>query len=738
MRDAPSPELIELLSRQRLALPRQLAAVGRRVRRLAGNLPAFDSAWLDALVQAGQITPFQAREIKAGRGQQLACGPHVAASRRPTLGYAEVFETDGILLTRSPIDLGRRDAITEQLSEIVARCLAHESACFTPLLDHGIDGDQFWTAWECPEGVRAADWMIENGRFPPLVVLEIARRMLVGMCELEFRGLVHGDLHARTLFIHRGEIALPFAGLRGVLRPVEPSSDCQLPPHCYETLAPERVADAAPPNAASEIFACGCVWWHLLTGRPPIAGGNSAAKRRAAAEHTIPDVRRWAPDTPEVLAELISACTSPQPSDRPRSFGEMARILGPPAADGARRISKAMRRAERWVLPRPRRKITRSRVLHQLGEVAAVAACLLLVVAAWRWMGPLKSESHSVAAKPITPPAMVAKLEPVAIAEPEVQQASFEPPVEKPDPKIPEPLRLPEGRMVRLTSLSPTAGQRICGEADGRVVVTLPADGLTIDVDALQFENIDFLAAENATASSAMLMLRAPSATFSGCRFLGPARTESVPTAIRWESSSTDDWLPTDENMTFNSCAFHRVNAAVERLSHRTASIEMRNVLQTRSACLVRCSLASGAKPLQLELDRCTLRETGAALQITEIATLESRLDRIRIAASDCVFQLKGQRAIIELPIEFDDVHLTQLKWVGTGSLCALPSQLAAIVEHGEQAEVVDDEKLAISGLARSSLSFAGDDLDSATASELRRWVAARRSPEPPGITASD
>jgi hypothetical protein len=102
------------------------------------------------------------------------------------------------------------------------------------------------------------------------------------------------------------------------------------------------------------------------------------------------------------------------------------------------------------------------------------------------------------------------------------------------------------------------------------------------------------------------------------------------------------------------------------------------------------------------------------------------------------VFQLNPQRALIELPVEFDEAQLSQIKWMGSGSLCSLPSQLAAVVENGEQAEAVDDAKLEISGLARSTLDFAGDDLDAAASSELRRWVAARRSKAPPGISASE
>ena len=57
-----------------------------RVRRLARDLPAFESVWVDALAQARKLTPFQAAQINAGRGESLAVGPYVLAAPLPGTG----------------------------------------------------------------------------------------------------------------------------------------------------------------------------------------------------------------------------------------------------------------------------------------------------------------------------------------------------------------------------------------------------------------------------------------------------------------------------------------------------------------------------------------------------------------------------------------------------------------------------------------------------------------------------
>ena len=62
-----------------------------------------------------------------------------------------------------------------------------------------------------------------------------------------------------------------------------PERFADLLPEAYDYLAPERVTLGEPPNVSSDIYACGCVWWQMLCGRPPLGGGDSLTKLHAAA-----------------------------------------------------------------------------------------------------------------------------------------------------------------------------------------------------------------------------------------------------------------------------------------------------------------------------------------------------------------------------------------------------------------------------------------------------------------------
>ena len=71
MSEQPSAELLAQLEQLGLATAEQVAAMRPRVRKLAGKLPWFDSLWVDALRQSRLVTPYQATELCAGRGEQL-------------------------------------------------------------------------------------------------------------------------------------------------------------------------------------------------------------------------------------------------------------------------------------------------------------------------------------------------------------------------------------------------------------------------------------------------------------------------------------------------------------------------------------------------------------------------------------------------------------------------------------------------------------------------------------------
>lgn len=426
MRDDAPPQLVNLLERLGLASSWDFRRVRARVRRLARDLPLFESVWIDALQQAGTLTPLQAAELNAGRGEQLGVGPLVLAKKTDSHGYATSYRGREILtrqlarITLTPLPGHDADVCwpeSGRLESLVQRLSAAEIPGIAAIERFGVERGQLWTSSRWFAGRSARDWLIRHGRFAPDQVLEIARQMAAALAALEQAGVLHTDISAsRLLLTTEGQAVLTEPGLRALVRPAEGYAHADLQPEAFDYLAPERVGESRPPSAASDLYACGALWWHLLTGRPPLGGGNSLTKLRAAQRARIGDVRRLTVEVPQPLSAAIAQCLARDPAARPASFAALAEALGIPSAIRRQSLARAVRTRPTT----PRLISTESpRAASPARLWMATATAALVLAAATRPWWPLVTDSvtgGSASAKSLERPrrviAQVEKTEP--------------------------------------------------------------------------------------------------------------------------------------------------------------------------------------------------------------------------------------------------------------------------------------------------------------------------------------
>lgn len=365
MRDAPSAELIELLAHLRLATPEQVREVRRYAQSLARDLPLFDSVWVDALMRRRLLTPFQAAEINAGRGADLEVGPAILYHPPERLGYADQYlaqmkesgEQVRVIvarLTQTVSELRPNEELTliaEQLQRAQQAEIAHGVA---PIVDSGVMGNRLWIVQPYQHDISLREWLLRHGRLPAEYVLEIARQMSAELEALERFSLVHGDISSASIRItEAGNISVAFLGLRSVVRPGEGYAHADLSPEAYDYLAPERISAGTTANVSSDLYACGCLWWQLLTGRAPLAGGDSLTKIKAAHASRIAPLERYAPETPPLLMAAINRLVHADPHARGASFSELAAELGPASTEVQLRLADCHRKLHPWMAAKP-------------------------------------------------------------------------------------------------------------------------------------------------------------------------------------------------------------------------------------------------------------------------------------------------------------------------------------------------------------------------------------------------
>ncbi len=615
-----------------------------------------------------------------------------------------------------------------------------------------------WAACPCVDGVTAADWMAEYGRFPPQVALHIAREMVARLSDVVTLGAMHGDVSAAGLVIeHSGHVALPMPGMRPIVRPAEGYGFDDLPVEGYDYLAPERIADGGPPTLANDIYACGCVWWHLLTGRAPFPGGNSLTKLKAVHAAKLVDVRQLAADVPEVLVRAIERCTERDASQRPASIDELQALLGPPARGGAAILSRCLTgQAWLWQPARAGRTTRRAPRKRQMAVAAALLMTCMTGVAVWqsrrgkqptgaiasapastsseRPADATRNSSTSDQVKMPPPPRPIATHN--ATLDPQVKPTAA---VEPLDAALIGDLVLPAGRPVKARDLALQTGQRVRSAAGKRAVVDVSEGGLLVSCDAVCFDGVDFVwyagtAKEHRANPDSMLTIAAQGVEFRGCSFSTPA--DRPPIAVTWSAAaeSSDD----GGELTFTDCVFRGVQAVVDCRGSTSLAVALTNTLCVAAGPIVRLHAPPGAgKSVALSLEHVTTRGDCAVLEC-RYREVNDELGAIVVTVTDSALVTNPQGALLILAgPQRPELLLRAFSWNGQGSLVTDDTAVAEWRDSTGRERAMAEDELEIAGLVRSSVSFAGAAHEPPAASRITRWNAPLQSDSPPGCDTS-
>lgn len=398
MVEPPSRRLQQILLGLKLCSPRDLRRCASRVKALSADLPAFDSVWLDALVQRRQLTSWQAQTIEADQPELLRIGPCIVEGRigqshgsatylarlpdqqghcvikrvvvpselrkpvndrlkqliekSPGLAQAGIIVPHSVSeVPDAPIpELASSEKLKESAATRASRQISTVSTSKKRGTKAGVGRARHKTKsvsrdrsdklntelaivsrWV--DGLSLSEILLRRGRLPAADVDAIARQLLESLAALHEAGIVHGEILLSNIrLLPSGQAVLVDAGIRPALQP-ELQISAHVSPEQNDGIAPELIGTGAAATPRSDLYALGFVLWQILAGRPAFPTGDPLAKLAAHQTERLPDIREFAPDTPDQLARTIEWLTEPTPSRRPRNARE---LMG----DGTRQRSR--------------------------------------------------------------------------------------------------------------------------------------------------------------------------------------------------------------------------------------------------------------------------------------------------------------------------------------------------------------------------------------------------------------
>ncbi len=728
MLEPPSHELVRQLTELQLCYPSDFRRARSRVRRLAFDLPAFDSVWIDSLVQLRLLTRYQAKQFEEGHADRLRIGSFVVidelgcSSRGSTLLARRLHQRDRCVVKRQRVAADQVEEFTRQMQFVVDRAngFAHPQLVLPNEILPSTENELVTVSRLVP-GLPLNELLVRRGRFPASVVFEVGRQLLEGLAALHARSLLHGDIRMSNVRLtDTGLAVLVDGGTRQVIHPEITIHDT-LALEAYDGLAPELIGTGAAPSASSELYAVGCLLWQLLAGRPPFATADPLAKIAAHQTQTIDDVRVLAPDTPEILADMIRLMTSRDPLQRPRSCDEILQRWGRPRSFSRSRL-KQFRRLFNGAVPH----FARPNVQNGFGNWIGVAAMLLAIVSGVTLLydrglrNDLLQIVQNVRSNVSHDPAVDASSA-LTIESEKASPITAERPkglLRLPQPSADGTIFLSERGPYQARVVAFAGHLTIRGAIGVRPEIHINDDPLAIDAQAVSLEQITIRHVRD-NGQDFLVKVRCQQLSVANCEFsaLAPnvelridaSRRPKETAALAWTSIGGD---PKSALIEINNTVFHGAGGAI-LLAKPPGQLHVSNTLKTGRGVFVSLGPKCLATDFQLKLAHVTLRESGPLLLLSGEFANKPGVPPLLIEANDCVFVPAEPRSgFIVADAERCRPDIAKSIKLNASDSVIAPGTLLLMKIDGARnpfhVENADDE---FEGLTASEIKFSGEQL---------------------------
>lgn len=277
-------------------------------------------------VEVGLLSRYQAERLLVGRSEGFVLGQYVIVDHIGKSATGRVFKAKHRTMNRwvtvklLASALSATDPVRDAVRADARRAARLTHPNVITLLDVNQVGDRMYLVKEYLDGASVAAALRASGRLTLSQAGDVIRQAALGLQHAHEKDIPHGRISPTAILIGQpnraGATERPPVKVSGFgLGRFAAEADAQA--NDFEYRAPEQFDRPDLTAAPADVYALGCVFFHLLTGQPPFP---AATPRDAANGHRLqapPPVTYFRPEVPPGVVALIAAMLAKNPAARP-------------------------------------------------------------------------------------------------------------------------------------------------------------------------------------------------------------------------------------------------------------------------------------------------------------------------------------------------------------------------------------------------------------------------------------
>jgi eukaryotic-like serine/threonine-protein kinase len=205
-----------------------------------------------------------------------------------------------------------------------ATSLAHPN--IVNIYDVGEENDLYYIVMEYVEGQTLKQYIQQNSPLQVEETIGIMKQLTSAISHAHQNHIVHRDIKPQNILVDRfGTVKITDFGIAMALSATSITQTNSVLGSVHY-LSPEQ-ARGGMANKKSDIYSLGIVMFELLTGRLPFSGESAVSIALKHLQSETPSVRRWNPNIPQSVENIVLKSTAKDSFHRYNSVDEMEEDL---------------------------------------------------------------------------------------------------------------------------------------------------------------------------------------------------------------------------------------------------------------------------------------------------------------------------------------------------------------------------------------------------------------------------